>query len=155
MNSAIAMGLVSIAFALMLGAQTGGFPEVAQRLPVLLIWIVVAMAALMIVEETLKRRATRRRAAAGTSIEDDEPPPPPINWLVLCTFSAAIVAYVALIPVVGYVITTPVFITGALLASRTVSPSKAVLVGVGATVFVWVVFVWALSLPVPILPFLK
>lgn len=153
MNSTIALGVASIVFALVLRTQTGGFPEVAQRLPVLLIWIVVAMAILMFVEEAFKRRAARR--AAADALPADEEPPPPINWLVLCVFGAAIVAYVALIPVLGYVITTPVFITGALLASRTVSPSKAVLVGVGATVFVWVVFVWALSLPVPILPFLK
>lgn len=153
MNSTLVLGTAAIIFALVLRTQTGAFPEVAQRLPLLLIWIIVGLVVLMFVEEFLKRRAALRATPGLVSAEEE--PLPPIRWRVLAAFGTAIVAYVVLIPVVGYLITTPVFLAGSLLVAGTVAPAKAVAIGVGATAFVWFVFVWALSLPVPILPFLK
>ena len=153
MNSTLILGIASIIFALVFRSQTENFPDVAQRLPVLLIWLVCGLGVLMIIEEVLKR-CNARRAAPGASIEEDEVLPP-VNWFVLCSFGAAIIAYVALIPIVGYLIVTPVFVAGALLVSRTLSPLKAILVGAVATAFVWAIFIWALNLPVPLLPFLN
>ncbi|MEO8280641.1 MAG: tripartite tricarboxylate transporter TctB family protein, partial [Ideonella sp.] len=129
----------------------------AQRLPLLLIWIVIGMAALMIAEDILKRRQSRRApapvAVALADAEDDTVAA--VNWPVLCGFGVAIVAYVALIPVVGYLITTTAFITGSLWVSKIMSPFKAVSIGILTTAGVWAVFILALNLPVPILPFLK
>ncbi|MBK5204943.1 MAG: tripartite tricarboxylate transporter TctB family protein [Polaromonas sp.] len=153
MNSTLILGIASIIFALVFRSQTENFPDVAQRLPVLLIWLVVALGVMMIIEEVLKRRKVRN-AAPGASIEQDEVLPP-VNWFVLCSFGAAIVAYVALIPIMGYLIVTPVFVAGSLLVSRTLSPLKAILVGAVATAFVWAIFVWALNLPVQLLPLLN
>ena len=153
MTSTLVLGTAAIIFALVLRTQTGAFPEVAQRLPVLLIWIIVGLAVLMFVEEFLQRRAARR-ASVGLANADIEPLAP-INLPVVAAFGAAIVMYVILIPVVGYLVTTPLFMAGSLLVARTLSPWKSILIGIGATAFVWAVFVWALSLPVPILPFLK
>ncbi|MCQ6258288.1 tripartite tricarboxylate transporter TctB family protein [Pseudomonas sp. Q11] len=154
MNSTIILGIAAILFALVFRAQTDIFPAVAQRLPVLLIWLVVVLAVMMIIEEVLKRRSARRAEAKGdTQIDVDVLPA--INWFVLSLFGAAIVTYVALISIVGYLVMTPLFITGTLLVSRTVSLLKAVMIGVIATALVWLVFIWALNLPVPILPFLK
>lgn len=153
MNSTLFLGAAAIIFVLVLRTQTGAFPEVAQRLPVLLIWIIVGLAVLMFVEEFLKRRAARRAAPGLPSI--DEEALAPIKLRVVAAFGVAIVAYVILIPVVGYLITTPLFMAGSLLVARTVSPLKSILIGIGATAFVWFVFIWGLNLPVPILPFLK
>jgi hypothetical protein len=153
MNSTLVLGTAAIIFALFLRTQTSAFPEVAQRLPVLLIWIIVGLALLMFVEEFLQRRAARR--ASGDLASADNEPLAPINLRVVAAFGVAIVMYVILIPVVGYLVTTPLFMAGSLLVARTLSPSKSILIGIGATAFVWAVFVWALSLPVPILPFLK
>lgn len=153
MNSTFILGIASIIFALVFRSQSENFPEVAKRLPVLLIWLVVALAVMMITEEVLKRRKVRS-AASGAPIEKDEVLPP-VNWFVLCSFGAAIIAYVALIPIVGYLIVTPVFVAGTLLVSRTLSPLKAILVGAVATAFVWAIFVWALNLPVQLLPLLN
>lgn len=153
MNSTIVLGIASIALALVFRSQTGNYPEVAQRLPVLLIWIVVGLAAMMIAETVLRQRQARRLGHPPPGGDDE--PPPPINWPVVLVFGLAIVAYVVLIPLVGYLVTTTAFIAGALLVSRILSPAKAILTAVGTTAAVWVIFIWALSLPVPILPFLK
>lgn len=154
MNSTILIGVASILLALLFRSQTGDLPVVAQRMPALLIWLVIGLAVLMIIEDLVKRRK-----ALGTTPEaataDGEEILPPINWPVVCVFGAAIVAYVALIPVIGYLIMTTVFVGGGLIIARTMAIPKAVLVGIGTTAFVAAVFLWALNLPVPLLPFLK
>jgi len=152
-NSSFVIGIVTILFALLLGTQTTELPAVAKRMPVLLIWLVVILAAMMIVEEFMKWR-TARRSAVIAPIDPDEVLLP-VNWLVLVSFGAAIIAYVALIPIAGYLIVTPLFITGSLLVSRTMSAHLAVVIGALATAFIWAVFIWALNLPVAVLPILK
>jgi len=152
-NSTIVLGIASIALAFVFRSQTGLYPEVARRLPVLLIWIVVGLAAMMIAETLLRQRQARRLGPPPPGSDDE--PPPRINWPVVIAFGVAIVAYVALIPWVGYLVTTTVFIAGALLVSRILTPAKAILTAFGTTAAVWVIFIWALNLPVPILPFLK
>jgi putative tricarboxylic transport membrane protein len=155
-TSTVALGIVSIAFALILRAQTHNLPEDAQRLPVLLIWIVIMLGVLMIVEDLLKRRAaSRAKAGAASAVAgaaDVEPPLPPVNLPVLAIFGAAIIGYVALIPLAGYLLVTPLFVVGGLLASRTLGLAKSLLVGLCATALVWAVFIWALNLPVPLFP---
>lgn len=154
MNSTIILGIASILLAAVFWAQTDSFPAVAQRMPTLLIWLVVGLAVMMIIEEMIKRRMALR-AAPGETVNDDDEVLPPINWPVVCVFGVAIVAYVALIPIIGYVIMTTLFVGGALIVARTMALSKAILVGVGTTAFVAAIFIWALNLPVPLLPFLK
>lgn len=153
MNSTLILGVATLVFALVFRAQAANFPEVAQRMPVLLYWLVIGLAVMMIIEELLKLR-TARRADSGAPVDAEEPMPA-INWPVVLLFSAAICAYVLLIPIVGYLIMTPLFIVGTIMVSGTMGPLKAVMTAGIATAFVWLVFIWALKLPVPILPFLK
>ena len=175
MNSTFIVGIGSLILTGVFYYQLRSLPSVAQRLPGLLVWIVAGLALLMIVEEVLKQRRLRNAsqdapaiepvqrhgheqvgvaAAAAPEIDDDDAPPEPINWKVLISFSVALVAYVALIDTVGYVITTVIFMAGVLFFSKTIRPLTAVLVSLGLTAFVWLVFVWALGLPVPLLPWL-
>jgi putative tricarboxylic transport membrane protein len=155
-NSTLILGIASIAFALVFRAQTIDLPEQAQRLPALLIWIVILLGVLMIVEDVAMRRKARRMqsggAAAGALADDEDPPAAPINWAVLAVFATAIAGYVALIPLAGYLLVTPTFLIGGLLVSRTVPLGKAAAIGLAATALVWAVFIWALNLPVPLLP---
>ncbi len=153
MNSTIALGIASIALAILFRTQTDVYPAVAQRLPLLLIWIVGGMAVLMIAEDFFRRHQARRLPAAQLGTEDVAPAR--INWKALCGFGLAIIAYVALIPVVGYLVTTTTFIAGSLIVSRIMSPIKALTIGILLTAGVWALFVWALKLPVPVLPFLN
>ena len=152
MNSTFALAAAAIVFALVFHFESQDFPATAQRMPVLLTWIVVALAVMMIVEELLKRRLARRNGKRG--LADAEEPLPAINWPVMGLFSAAIVGYVALVPWLGYLLATPLFVSGGALLSKTLGWPKALLLGLGTTAAVWAVFIWALNLPVPLLPVL-
>jgi hypothetical protein len=152
-NSTIVLGIASIVFALTFRAQAHELPLEAQRLPSLLIWIVIALAAMMVVEELLKQRAARRGSDAV--LADDDEPLPPINWAVLAIFCAAAIAYVALIPIAGYLLITPIFLIAGFWFSKTMLLSTAVLVGVVTTALIWGLFIWLLQLPVPLFPSLN
>lgn len=151
MNSTYIVGIGALFLAGIFYFQLDGMPSVAQRLPGLLIWIVAILAVLMLIEETVKKRRLRKAA----QIVDDDTPMEPVNWKVAISFSVAVVVYVALIPVAGYLITTIIFMAGVLLFSQTIRALSAVLISLGLTAFVWVVFIWALGLPVPLLPWLN
>jgi hypothetical protein len=150
LNSTLILAAVAIVFALVFQTQAQDFPATAQRMPVLVTWIVIGLALLMIVEELLKRRLARRTGTPAGEQEDE--PLPAINWPVMGLFSAATVAYVALVPWLGYLLATPLFVSGGALLSQTLRWSQALLLGLGATATVWGVFIWALKLPVPLLP---
>ena len=149
MNSTVVVGIAAIALAALFRTQTDLYPEIARRLPVLLIWIVVGLALLMFGELAWERS----RRASGRAVADDQPLPP-MRPKVLALLGVAIAVYVWLIPIVGSLVTTTVFVAGVLLATRIVTPARAVVIAIGTTAFLWLVFIWALSLPVPILPFL-
>ncbi len=150
MNSTFILAAASILVALVFRSQAQDFPATAQRMPVLVIWIVIGLALLMVAEELLKRRVAGRDGPSA-QVGDDEPLPA-INWPVMGLFSAAIVGYVALVPWAGYLLVTPAFVAGGAGLSKTLSGPKAVLLGLVATAAVWGVFIWALNLPIPLLP---
>ncbi|HEY4541478.1 MAG TPA: tripartite tricarboxylate transporter TctB family protein [Noviherbaspirillum sp.] len=156
MNSTIVLGIASIALALVFRAQSTDLPVEALRLPSLLIWVVIALGAMMIIEEVIKLRRARRADpdTAKTALDDDEPLPP-VNWPVLAVFGAASLAYVVLIPIAGYLLVTPLFLIGGIWLTKTVSLARAALIAVFMTAIIWVIFVWMLQLPVPLLPALN
>ncbi|MEO5734321.1 MAG: tripartite tricarboxylate transporter TctB family protein [Rubrivivax sp.] len=151
MSSTVLLGIAAIALAGLFRTQTGLYPDTAQRLPVLLIWIIVGLALAMFAEAAWERS----RRAKGRAVAGDDEPPPPMKPRVLALYGVAIAAYVWLIPIVGYLVTTTVFIAGVLLATHIVRPVSALVVAVGTTAFLWLLFIWTLSLPVPVLPFLS
>jgi hypothetical protein len=152
-NSTIVLGIATIAFALVFRAQAQDLPEEALRLPALLIWLVIALAAMMIVEELFKIRRARRAPDAARA--DDDEPLPPINWPVLAIFGAAAIVYVALIPVAGYLLITPLFLIAGIRLSKTMPLARAVLVGGITTAVIWGIFIWLLQLPIPLFPSLS
>ncbi len=154
MYSALLLAVASIGVAVVFGNEAAGYPPEARRLPVLLAWIVAGLALLMMVEEVLKWR--RRRKLANTVAPNDggeaTAVPAPVVWSALIPFAITIGAYVAIIPIAGYLITTPVFLLGVLLVSRAVRPLTAVAVAIGMTGCIWAIFIWLLHLPIPLLP---
>ncbi|MGE4371109.1 MAG: tripartite tricarboxylate transporter TctB family protein [Burkholderiaceae bacterium] len=148
MNSTLIVGVASIALALLFRAESSELPAAALRLPSLLIWVVVGLSVLMIAEELIKRR----KARAGNPVDDDDEPLPPINWPALLMFGAAIIVYIALVPIAGYLVVTPVFLIGGMIVSKTLSPIKAVVVGGLTTAVIGGIFIWMLQLPIPLFP---
>lgn len=153
MYSALLLAVVSIGIAAVFGSEAAGYPIEARRLPMLLAWLVAGLAVLMILEEAFKQRRRRRLLRAGAA-DNGEPAaePAPVVWSALIPFAIAIGAYVVLIPIAGYLITTPVFLGGVLLVSRTVRPPTALAIAVAMTGCIWLIFIWLLRLPIPLLP---
>lgn len=154
MNSSLLIAVVAIGIAAVFGFEAAGYPIEARRLPVLMAWIVGGLSVLMILEEGFKWRRRHRpvtgeaTAASSTPVE----PVASIAWSALIPYAAAIAAYIALIPIAGYLITTPVFLGGVLLVSRAIRPVTAIVVAITVTAAIWVIFIWLLRLPIPLLP---
>ena len=154
MNSSLLIAVVAIGVAAVFGFEAAGYPPEARRLPVLMAWIVGGLSVLMILEEGFKWRR-RRRVAAGEATGASSAPVEPvasIAWSALIPYAAVIAAYIALIPIAGYLITTPVFLGGVLLVSRAIKPVTAIVVAITVTAAIWVIFIWLLRLPIPLLP---
>lgn len=154
MNSSLLVAVVAIGIAAVFGVEAAGYPLEARRLPVLMAWIVGGLSVLMILEEGFKWRR-RRKVAGGETTGAGSTPVEPIAsivWSALIPFAVAIAAYIALIPIAGYLITTPVFLGGVLLVSRAVRPVTAIVVAITVTAAIWVIFIWLLRLPIPLLP---
>lgn len=160
MNSTYVVGVGALILTGVFYTQAENLPSVAKQLPMPLIMIVAILAVLMILEEALKQRREQKQSSTQTTQKSDvhdsdgEAPLDPINWRVFVSFLLALLAYIWLIPILGYVITTAAFIVGVLLCSKTIKPVTSLLIALGFTAFVWLVFVWALGLPVPLLPWL-
>jgi hypothetical protein len=150
LNSTFVLAAVAIVIALVFQVQAQHFPATAQRMPVLVTWVVMVLALLRVVEDLQPRRLARRNGRPA--LDDGEEPLPAINWPVMSLFSAATIGYVALVPWLGYLLATPLFVSGGALLSKTLRWPQALLLGLGATAAVWGVFIWALKLPVPLLP---
>lgn len=146
MHSSILIGIAAVGMAVIFGGEASGYPLASRRLPILLAWLVTGLAILMVIEDVLGRR---RRARAGEAAQDIVAP---VVWSALLPFAAAIGTFVVLIPMLGFLVVAPVFIGGVLLVSRAVSPSTAIACAIGLTAFIWAVFIWALRMPIPLLP---
>lgn len=166
MNSTVLVSIGGLVLTVVFYLQAQKLPSMAKRLPGLLIWIVAILAILMLVEELIKKRKAKKQRdddlqnehqahslldELHSEIADDEIKEP-IHWRVLIFFSVAVVAYVLLIPWLGYLLSTVAFMAGVLIVSGASKWLLATSVGVGFTFFIWVVFVWFLRLPAPLLP---
>lgn len=152
MPGTLLIALGSLALALVFHGELAGYPPEARRLPGLLVWIVAGLAVLMVLEEGWKHWGRRRDSATDDTGDESVRAGTPIMWSALLPFAAVITAYVALLPVVGYLIATPVFVGGVLLVSRTIHPAAAVATALGITGALWAIFVWTLHLPMPLWP---
>lgn len=160
MNSTYLSGIAGLILVGIFHRELGELPATAQRLPGLLIWIVGALAILMMLEEywrSRQARAGQRSDAPVAAVAEDAGDSTGnsgVSWRLGLGFSVATAAYVWLIPILGYPIATIGFVGGTLLASRIIRPVVAIVYALGATAFVWLVFIWALGLPAPIAPWL-
>jgi len=154
MNSTLLVAAVAIGVAAVFGSEAASYPIEARRLPELMAWIVGGLSVLMIVEEGFKWRRQRRLDAGESTGAASKPvePAASIVWSALIPYAVAIAAYIALIPIAGYLITTPVFLGGVLLVSRAIRPVTAIVVAITVTAAIWAIFIWLLRLPIPLLP---
>src|SRR5699024_969319 len=98
MNATILVAIAGLILTAVFYHEAMELPSVAQRLPVLLIWIVAILAVLMIIEEILKKRRLKQQeiASEDTQLAAITPEKTPINWVVVVPFVGAVFVYIAL-----------------------------------------------------------
>lgn len=143
----ILVAAAAIAIALFLQGEAEGYPRAAARLPTLLGHLVILLALLAIGQALLGWR--RDRAAGRLSLVSVP------AWRDVATglaFVGLILLYAWSIPVLGYLIATPLMLLLPLAALRPVGWGAALATVVVVTGVIWIVFAWFLNLPIPLAP---
>lgn len=155
MSASYAVALAALVLAFVFGREAVPYPEQAARLPHLLVWVVAGLAVMLALEEFIKWRRARRLAPATDKVAPDaQATVHPVEWSALLPFLAGAFAYVFALPYLGYLIATPIFILAVLLVTRTLRPMGSVVCAVTMTGVLWVIFIWLLHLPIPLMPHL-
>lgn len=142
MNSTIFIGIGGLVLALVFFLDIQGLPKAAKQLPEILIWIIAFLSVLMIIENKLKHNKTKEVKESLKAI----------NWKEAIPFALSIITYVFIIPFLGYLLSTILFLIVNLITKTEIKRKTAVAYAIGLTLFVWGVFIYALKLPVPIWP---
>jgi hypothetical protein len=143
----ILVAVTAIAITLFLQGEAEDYPRAAARLPTLLGYLVILLALLAIGQVLL---GWRRDRAEGTLSLVSMP-----AWrdvAIGLAFAGLIVLYAWSIPVLGYLIATPLMLLVPVAALRPVGWKAATTTVVVVTGVIWIVFVWFLNLPIPLHP---
>jgi len=131
----------TVALSLLFIVQSFKLPDSAAMMPRMLAGLIMALSVIMVCQGLA---AHQRMVKAGRKEEI-----PVINVKLVTLFLIFIVAYVALIDVLGYFIATPLFIIGTYMFLKALSLKNAIIVAASFCVLVYGVFVKVLYLPVP------
>lgn len=149
---AVALGVVSLTFYI----DTLDMPKAAAELPRLLIGLVMLLSLLMVAERFwLLRRTHSEINNRDTDTDDIEESTTTIvpaergSFVRIGVFVTALCTYVMTIETLGYFIATPLFLVGILSFLRSTKIPTAMIIAVGFTGFVYLLFVVFLNLPVP------
>ncbi|MDR3354568.1 MAG: tripartite tricarboxylate transporter TctB family protein, partial [Synergistaceae bacterium] len=89
---------------------------------------------------------------SGSTRESDghDEPGPRINVGRAVCFTVMIAVYIYLIPIVGFFVMTPVYITLSYMYLKAAKFTASLVISVAFSAFVYALFVWFLKLPVPL-----
>lgn len=151
----IIFAILAIAMAIVFYVHTLHLPKAAYQLPRILIVIVILLSIAMVIEGvmTYKKQRSRQTPKPGRPQEQLPPTSPEaglqINLVRVVVFTILIAGYVLTIERLGYFIITPIYIIVTYAYLRATNWLNMILIAVGFTVFVYVLFVLFLHLPVP------
>lgn len=126
-------------------------PKTAGFTPKILIFIVSLLSILMLVESyyTEKNNFKRKRRIDERSEEDDDEDKIPVDYKKAFIFGLMIAIYIFTMKPIGYFIVTPLFVIAAYKYLKSTNWKNTIIISVGFTIFVYLVFVLFLKLPVP------
>jgi hypothetical protein len=126
--------------------KASSMPATAGLFPKLVSILVFILSGAMVLMAIRKQR----QSTAGNN-EGREPASPEkrINRGTVVAYAVAIVAYIYAIPRIGYFVATPLFMILGYVFLRAMGLVRAILVGVGFSIFIYFLFVWFLKLPIP------
>ncbi len=151
------LGLFGLALAAVFFIDALGYPDAAAQMPLIYSVTVGLLSLAMLGAELLRGRVARRREtepvasgdAAGPDADAVSAAP---RYAVTAAVFVLAAAYVATISVLGYLLSTTLFMALALLLIRTVSLRFALIGSLVLMAVVCLVFIQFLGLPVPFLP---
>lgn len=126
-------------------------PPAAYQLPRLLCGIIVFLSILMLYEAILEERMIRKGDVKSKASEEREETYS-IDYKRAFIFALFIALYIFLIKPIGYFIVTPLFIIIANLFLRSTRLTNILLISLGFTAFVYLVFIYFLKVPIPLGP---
>ncbi|WP_313088509.1 tripartite tricarboxylate transporter TctB family protein [Pseudomonas sp.] len=155
------LGLFGLALAAVFFIDALGYPDAAAQMPLIYSVTVGLLSLAMLGAELLRGRVARRREtepvasgdAAGPDADADaDAVSAAPRYAVTAAVFVLAAAYVATISVLGYLLSTTLFMALALLLIRTVSLRFALIGSLVLMAVVCLVFIQFLGLPVPFLP---
>lgn len=145
--------VITMTFALTFLYKAVGLPKTAGFTPKILITIVMILSVLMLVESYYKEKNNiqRKRRIDERSKEDEDPDEDMtlVDYKKAFIFGLMIAIYIFTMKPIGYFIVTPLFIIAAYRYLKSTSWKNTIIISVGFTAFVYLVFVLFLKLPVP------
>lgn len=154
--SALVLALCGIFF-----IESLSYPVTAARLPQILIVILALLAVLMLVESVVKQRKQNKldekkensslvsKVQSTKEINDIEKKEP-IKVKRVLIFGTMIALYIFLLETLGYFILTPLFTFGALMYLKATNLLTAVILAVGFTAAIYILFSVLLNVPIPL-----
>ncbi len=133
----ILFALAIIAFLVLFWQQTNAMSAAAANYPRLLMGFIGFLTLIMLIQSFLQRHIKEEK-------------PAPVLFARIGIFVALLVAYVLSMNTVGYFFATPIFVVIGCALLRAVSLRVSVCIGVGFSVFIYILFVKFLHLPVPL-----
>lgn len=130
---------VAILFAWIFYYESLDLPRVAYLFPRRLTYLITILAVALVIEAYYKYRK-------GVQEEQEEG----IKVLRATLFTGSIVLYILAIDLVGYFITTPLFIFGTMYFLKSTKTRNIFFITVGFTLFIYLLFVRFLNLPIPL-----
>ncbi len=130
---------VAILFAWIFYYESLDLPRVAYLFPRRLTYLITILAVALVIEAYYKYRK-------GVQEDQEEG----IKVLRASLFTGSIVLYILAIDLVGYFITTPLFIFGTMYFLKSTKTRNILFITVGFTLFVYLLFVRFLNLPIPL-----
>ncbi len=156
MTNTVKVGIASIMaiiFSAVLYLETLSMSRAAYQLPRILIVIIILLAIAMYAEEYYKSKKKKGQSGTEAVVKQPEDKYEKIHYDRIAVFVTAITAYIFSIKILGYFIVTPLFIIGIFRYLKSVKMSTAVVIAVGFTGFIYLLFIRFLHLPIPITMF--
>ena len=117
-------------------------PSTAAHFPTIIASLVFLLSASMVVEAL--RKVRRGGGVPGSEAADGK-----ILVTRVVSYVALTAAYIFLIPRIGYFVATPLFMIISYSYFRALGTFKVLLVSIGFSIFIYLLFVWFLKLPIP------
>lgn len=146
-------GFLALSFTLLFYINSFKLKESAAKLPRILMALIVILSIGMIIEAYWKsknpHKTKKRIDEKQEDMSDDDDENIPINYKTAVIFTSLIAIYIFMLKPIGYFIITPIYIMVVYTFLKATSYRNMILISIGFTAFVYMIFVVFLKIPIP------